>query len=187
MGIIALVAVGLGTYELVKTNGGNRAETTASTPGPHTVRSGLGSRSRPVPLRVAASIGDGWRLTILSVHPDVSANALGPAAEPPAGGRTLAVTVAVEHTNPGAGSTRRVVEAMTVVGDSGVSHRPLARCLDHASFANPGVPVGSGGSATASVCFQVEGGTGRNLELSVAVPGKPATATSSRVWYALGT
>jgi hypothetical protein len=126
-------------------------------------------------------------LTILSVDPDVSANALGPAAEPPAGRRSVAVTVAVEHTNPGTGNTRRVVDAMTVVGDGGVSHRPLARCLDHAGLANPGVPVVSGASATGSVCFQVEEGTGRNLELSVAVLGKPATATSSRVWYALGT
>jgi hypothetical protein len=187
MGIIAIVAVGLGTYELVKTNGGNRAETTASTPGPHTVRSGLGSRSRPVPIRVAASIGDGWRLTILSVDPDVSANALGQAAKPPAGRKTVAVTVAVEHTNPGTGNTRRVVEAMTVVGDSGVSHRPLPGCLDQDAFANPGVPVVSGTSASGSVCFQVGEGTGRNLELFVAVLGKPATATSSRVWYALGT
>jgi hypothetical protein len=186
MGIIALVAVGLGTYELVTTNGGNRPETTASTPGPHTVRSGLGSRSRPVPIRVPASIGDGWRLTILSVNPDVSANALGRAAEPPAG-RTLAVTVVAQYTNPGTGNTRRVVEAMTVLGDSGVSHRPLARCLGHATFANPGIPVGSGTSASGNVCFQVEEGAERNVELSVAVLGKPATAAPSRVWYALGT
>jgi hypothetical protein len=187
MGIIPLVAVGLGTYELVKTNGGSPAETTASTPGPHTVRSGLGSRSRPVPVRVAASIGDGWHLTILSVDRDVSASALGNAAEPPAGRRTVAVSVAVEYTNPGTGNTRGVAEAMTVVGASGVSHKPLARCIDHATLVNPGIPVDSGTSATGSVCFQVEEGTGTNLELSVAVLGKPAMASSSRVWYALGT
>jgi hypothetical protein len=145
-----------------------------------------GTRTNPVPLNTAASLGNGWTLTVTSVNADATSVILAadPGNAPPlAGNRYVLVTVTATYTGPGS-SHLSPATSFRSMGASNVEHTTSnSFCGElpppNLDLANPLVSSGNSESGYAA-CWMVAAADVPSLELDY----QPLLATSG-VWFAL--
>ena len=144
----------------------------------------VSTRENPVPVGTAAVLSDGWRLTVLSVTPNATAQVLEENRfnDPPAPGfQFFIATVRVTYT--GSGSDTFSDSRLRALGPSSVSYSTYSdnRCGVIPNDFPSLTEVFSGGTISGNVCWSVKSSDAAAL---VMFDDEPYEA-SDRVWFTL--
>lgn len=151
----------------------------------------LGSRGRPVPTGKMASIGSDWRMTVLSVRPDVSQVALGLGRQPllPPGTQNYLVRVKLRFLGHKSDKVLSAIVAINATGPHHAYYTADVQCNppDRLNFPHQGVwRLRSGKSTVGSLCFLISSRDAPKLRLYAYPPDSPGfRIPTRRVWFEL--
>jgi hypothetical protein len=152
-----------------------------------------GARTNPIPLGVAADVGDGWSLKVASATRNANDLVLAvtrpngdPAnTPPPPGAQAFLASLAVTYNGGGEGQLRLLLLRVQALGSHGTAYRtdrdscgvwpePSLQYLES---------VFSGQTTTGNVCLRIASNDADSLLLLVE---QPLTSEKPSVWFSLG-
>jgi hemolysin type calcium-binding protein len=129
----------------------------ASPPPPPPSPPPLGARQNPVPLGKSAALGDGWRVRVVSVTQDATAQILAASElnEPPAAGTQYVIVTLSATYGPSGSDTIVPTVRFGLLGESGAEYLARRNPCGIVPDKLPATEVLSGDTITGNICWQV--------------------------------